>query len=73
MVLGPVMVGMLFAFVTQVLLQGWVDEKLFGDRVASEFPCELIAIARLMVDVVWIVDDLFVILLEFAMILGYGF
>lgn len=73
MVLGSVVVGMLFALVAQVFVQGWVDEKLFGDRMASEFPYKLIAIARLMVNVVWVVDDLVIILLEFAMILDYGF
>jgi hypothetical protein len=72
-VLLAVALGVLFAFFTHVLLHCGIHEQFLCDGVARELPGELVAAAGLVVNVIWVVDDLVVVLLEFAMVCGDGF
>jgi hypothetical protein len=68
-VLLAVTLGNFFALLTEILLEGRVDDQLLTNRVASKFPCELVAVALLVVGIGG-VDDFVIVLLELAVILG---
>lgn len=64
-----VLLSMLLAlFAANVLLHSRIDKQLFGYRVSGKLPSKLIAESSLVVDIVR-VDDLVVVLLEFAVVL----
>lgn len=69
----PVTVCMLLALGAHVLFHGWVDEQFFCDGVAGEFPCELVAVAGLVVNVSGVVDDFVVVGFEFAVVFCNSF
>lgn len=55
-----------------ILLHGWIDNKLFSDGMASKFPCKLILVTGLGIIVLGI-DDFVVVVLEFGMVMLDGF
>jgi hypothetical protein len=61
--LFPIRLCVLLSLLSHVLLHGWIYEKFLGDRVAGQLPCELVAIACNVVNIVRIIDNLIVVCL----------
>lgn len=72
MMLLPISVSTCYSLGTHVLFEGRVNKEFLCDGVTGKLPCELVAVALLVVNVIGVVYNFIVVGFKLAVVLCNG-